>query len=133
MMFLEIGKEKKIIDKLFVDKKIHMMPINKKMNLWVNNLSFFDYSFFETLNQTDTMFKMNLLFINDRFKKKKSRLVLYNECYINILEKDRCIIKFKNVYNIHWSEYKKYLEPFIITEQRKEKIINLLHENEKQS
>jgi hypothetical protein len=128
-MFLEIGKEKKIIDKIFVDKNIHNMPINKKMNLWINDLKFYDYSFFEKINENQNFTKINLLFVSDRFKKKKSKLLLYNECYINILEKDRCIIKFKNVYNIHWSQYKNYLEPFVVSEQRKEKIINLLHEN----
>lgn len=134
-MELKLGKSKNkvLVDKLFVNKVVKKAPLY----IWFNNLTFSDFIFLEKMNNaifndcdifgtsnSSLDYKKNILFYNETDK----NIYLYCGCFISVLEKDRCSLKYDKLYKIERKKYKKLLENVIKSEIRKEKISLLLNE-----
>lgn len=128
------------VDKVFVNKQIKVMPVGNKVQIWFNNLTFSDFVFLEDMNgdmfdnfgfddfkKPFTAYKKNLVFVNNR-EDSKGSAILYCGCFVNVLEKDRCLLSFDCKYVLELKKFQESFKGEIKKEVRKEKIANLLHE-----
>ena len=116
------------------------MPFGKKSQIWFNNLSISDYDYFSILcNNTEnknifiatdeqTNKKFNYLFV--LYTKDNNSALLLTECFISILEKDRCLLSYKKPTTFSWvDDCEKICKNEVLKIIRKEKISTFLYEN----
>jgi hypothetical protein len=134
-----VNKTKLNVDKVFVNKQIKVMPVGTKVQMWFNNLTFSDFVFLEDMSgdmfdnygfddfkKPFSSYKKNIVFVND--KEVKGNVTLYCGCFVNVLEKDRCLLSFDRKYVLELNKFQETFKGEIKKEIRKEKIANLLNE-----
>lgn len=124
------------ITNLNIDRSFNINKIKTSIgkDIWLNNLKIKDYLYFEEIWQhyveksilNSFVLKFNLVFSNFSPNNKDFSVIIYEGCKIKVLEKDRLLFSYDNMY-----KNRKILDIFklkniLITENRQRKIRNLL-------